>query len=185
MKKAAEEVAKRRLERKAEKERKRKLRVEERQARADVRGTSPIRSDSSTESVGLVSPDSEDLGHLLGDEAVEEEGEEVVQRSPKRTRTDAGPSATVGSSWSGRQDWPYWLGSTSGSGSGEGQTQTEPINTQTPAGTGGQTQTMPAVSQAPASVGMQVVAPRPLGGITKRFTRWCTVARLVPLLRLV
>jgi hypothetical protein len=172
MRKLAVDVAKRRQERKERKERQRELRAQERQAQADVGRSSPIRSGSSIESLGLVSPDSEDLGYLLGDEAVEEREEEVTQRSPKRLRTDAGPSTVIKAPLPSRKGWMYWLGSSSGSGSGEGQTQTAPISSQARAGPGGQVQTMPAVSQVPASA-----APRPSEGVAKRFTRRRTVAR--------
>jgi hypothetical protein len=142
MKRAAKEVAEQRQRRKEEKEKKRRLLAQERQARSGAEGPSSIRSDLSTESLGLVSPDSEDLGYLLGDESVEEGGEEVVQPRPKRARTRAGPSDVagssrsggsdvVGSSRSGRKDWRYWLGSRSGSE--EGQTQTTLVMMQAPA----------------------------------------------------
>jgi hypothetical protein len=101
----------------------------------DARRSSPIRSESSMESLGLVSPDSEDLGYLLGDEAVEERGEEVIQQTPKRARTDAGPSAAAGSSWSGRKDWMYWLGARSDAG--EGQTPSALGSAQAPVSMGG------------------------------------------------
>jgi hypothetical protein len=150
MKRMAKEVVERRQKRKEEKEKKRQERAEARRVQRDTGGSSPAGSESSTESAGLVSPDSEDLGYLLGDEFVEERGEEVVQPSPKRARTGAGPSDVAGSSRSGRQGWQYWLGMESGSG--EGQTQTSPA---TP----------------------QASAPRQSESDTRRFTRRRTVAR--------
>jgi hypothetical protein len=150
MRRMAREVAKRRQEKEEKKEKKRLQRAEERQARRDARGSSSVGSGSSTESAGLVSPDSEDMGYLLADETMEEAGEEVVQPSPKRARIGTSPSDVVGSSQFSRKGWQYWLGLESGSRQG-------------------QTQTVPATPQASA--------PRQPERDTRRFTRRRTVVR--------
>jgi hypothetical protein len=138
MQRGAKELAEQRQKKQEEKRKQRNLRAQERQARGGKGEPTPIGSESGSESLGLVSPDSDDLGHFFTDEAIEGEEDEVVEQDPKRVRTDeglaagarnpkrarieAGSSVAVGSSGSGQKDWRYWLGSGSRSGSGEDQT---------------------------------------------------------------
>jgi type II secretory pathway pseudopilin PulG len=111
MRRAARKVAKRRQKKKEEKEQKQNARAQERQAREEAGELSPILSESSSD-VGLAPPSLEDLGYLFDEEPEEEDDDdEVERRSPKRARTDEGPSAVAGTS---RSVGRAWLGSVSG-----------------------------------------------------------------------
>jgi hypothetical protein len=107
MRRAAREVAEWRQKKKEEKEQKQNARAQERQAREEAGELSPILSELSSD-VGLAPPSSEDLGYLFDEDPEDEDDDdEVEQRSPKRARTDEGPSAAAGTSRLSGQTWRY------------------------------------------------------------------------------